>query len=770
MNETKNKKFDLKSFLLRTLTDPVLWYTVLIMTALMYHYRNRDTVKTDDLGYVYALGWGLCSLFIGWIIFRVFDYMKKHNFLGFFMYTALAVVFGAGVRKAIIRGKEAYPITWGLWFLTPQDSLEFNFWYAAAFYLLFMLFMGSVIYYFTRVRYRIFMNFLIFIIPFSIYGKEYEKMPTVFIILLAVGYILLMVYYRQLTDTESTIFVERRKSWKPIAVYAVIFAAAAAIFPKPAVVADRTVLETLIDADQFTDKLNAMLDVFRDTTTGDQFRSNTDQTLVYEVRAKEPLRIKTATHSTYNFENDRWSIEDMDSRFSTKKGNVPVDIGCHMGIAGAILEAASIDSEFAEKYGLTEYVEKGVSEPEIKEAEFYSLSGLVGIAQGTNMAPVPQFAIAMTNCSRTSDVVRLRGGTVYAVDKNFATDERFTFTYDDDTFFMSPENREFINDLAKYDYDELLVDATYVLDMELDDESSDDLVQKCKYIDIDYDLYGDYLKYLLDYGGKSNIKALSDEITRGCETEYEKAKAIEAYFYNNDYVYDLKYRKEKGENAEDFLFRTKTGVCYEYATAMVLLARAAGIPARYCEGYNMTQNEGGRYVKGTNYTIRAKDLHGFPELYIRGYGWASFEPTVTDLTVTKEKKASTATDMLSYAGLMILAGAMLVLLFAFVYPMLSHKWFIFREKKRMPNDAVKAVMHRICKVYGIENVNTSKEAAALVHEMSGADITDTAELFDRSVYGDVTLNEQEKEKAMNEYIRAYDEFRESRKRRRIKSR
>ena len=59
MSKTNNSNFDLKAFLLRTLTDPVLWYTVLIMTALMYHYRNRDTVKTDDLGYVYALGWGL---------------------------------------------------------------------------------------------------------------------------------------------------------------------------------------------------------------------------------------------------------------------------------------------------------------------------------------------------------------------------------------------------------------------------------------------------------------------------------------------------------------------------------------------------------------------------------------------------------------------------------------------------------------------------------------------------------------------------------------
>lgn len=767
MKVTNKTNFDLKAFLLRTLTDPVLWYTVLVMTSLMYHYRDRD--ETDNKGYIFAVGWGLCTFFIGWIMFRIFDYMKKHNFIGFFMYTALVVVFGAGVRVSLNIGREDYPILWGLWFLTPQDSLQYNFWYVMGFYLLFMLFMGSVIYYFTRVRYRIFMNFLIFIIPFSIYGKEYEKMPTIFIILMAVGYILLMVYYRQLTDTDTTIFVERRKSWKPIAVYAVTFAAVAAIFPKPAVEADREILETLIDADQFTDKLNAMLDVFRDTSTGDQFRSNDDQTIVYEVKADEPLRIKTATRSTYDFDKDVWRIEDMDSRFSSKAGSVPVNIGAHMGIAGAVLEAAALDSEFAEKYGLTEFVKSGLDEPELREAKFYSLSGIVGMSQGTDMAPVPQFAVAMTDCSRRADIVCLRGGTVYSVDSRFATDEKFTFSYDADTFFISSVNNEFINKLAECDYDDLLLDACYILDTNLTDSSDEDYVQKTRYIDLDYDLYADYRKYLLDYGGRSDIKALADEITEGCETEYEKARALEAYFYNNGYVYDLKYRKKKGENAADFLFTTKTGVCYEYATSMVLLARAAGIPARYCEGYNMTQHEGGRFAKDTNYTIRAKDLHGFPELYIRGYGWASFEPTVSDAEINVQKKDSTATDMLSRAGLFILAGAMLVLLFAFVYPRLSHKWFIIRGRKRMPKDAVIAVMHRICKVYGIENVNTSKEAAALVHEMSGADIADTAELFDRTVYGGAALSEQEKEIAMNEYIRAYDMFRESRKRRRITS-
>ena len=549
--------------------------------------------------------------------------------------------------------------------------------------------------------------------------------------------------------------------------YAVIFAAAAALFPKPAVEADRSVLETLIDADQFTDKLNAMLDVFRDTSTGDQFRSNNDQTVLYEVVANGPLRIKTATRSTYNFENDQWSIEDMDGRYNKTENSVPLNIGAHMGIAGAILEAASLDEEFAEEYGLTEFVESGFDEPKINEATFYSY---LGFSNGTNMAPVPQFAIAMPQCTRRNNVVTLRGGTVYAVDSNFATDETFTFSYDDDTFFMSKKNNEFIKKIEECDYEELLLDASYILDINLTDDSSEDYVQMCRYLDIDYYMYDEYLEYHLDYGGKSSIKALANEITRGCETEYEKAKAIESYFYDNDYVYDLKYRKEKGENVENFLFDTKTGVCYEYATAMVLLARAAGIPARYCEGYNMTQMEQGKYVKGANYLIRMKDAHGFPELYLKGYGWASFEPTVADIQETAGKKDSTATDMLSYAGLVILAGAMLVMLFAFVYPMLSHKWFIFRGRKRLPNDTVRAVMHRICKVYGIENVNTSKEAAALVHEMSGADIGDTAEYFDRAVYGDAALSEQEKEKAMNEYIRAYDLFRESKKRRRITSR
>ena len=137
------------------------------------------------------------------------------------------------------------------------------------------------------------MNFLIFIIPFAIYGKEYEQMPTLFIITLAAGYVLLMVRFRQLQDTENSKVVCRNELWKPVAVYTALFAAVAAIVPKPYIEADRTVLETLINADELTDRLDAMLNVFRNTNTAQQFRASVRDTPVYYAVSLFPLRIKT---------------------------------------------------------------------------------------------------------------------------------------------------------------------------------------------------------------------------------------------------------------------------------------------------------------------------------------------------------------------------------------------------------------------------------------------------------------------------------------------
>ena len=763
MKETNKERLSLKSFLLRTFTDPVLWYTVLIMVSLMFHFRNRD--KEDEQGYLFAAGFGAVTLVVSWLLFRVFDFMQKHHFTGFFAYAATVGAFGLAVRISLNIGQENYPITWMLWFLTPQDSLEYNFWFAVAFFLLFLIFMASVIYYFTRVRYRIFMNFLIFIIPFVIYGKEYEKMPTLLIILLAVGYILLMVYYRQLTDSENSEFIGRRRSWKPIAVYAVIFAAVAALFPKPVIEADRTTLETMISADNLTEKLNDMLNVFRNTTGGQRFSGDIRTINLYEANSKDDLHLKMSSYSTYDFDEDTWSTNDIDLYYGQKVDKAPLNIGSPMGLADAFLKAASLDEDYAEKYGLTEYLEEGLAEPELRTVTIYTVIGASGLSEAYDMAPVPQNAVTMTQCTKIGQMSRLSGGTVCSIGSDFSSSERFSFEYSADTFFDSRRNREFVEKLSKYDYKQLLEDTESVLYWNGSYDSNDAAYE---YLRVDYKYYDDYEDVLLDYGNNRRIKKLADKLTENADSDYEKARILEKYFYNNDYTYDLGYRKDKGENAEDFIFETKRGVCYEYATAMVLLARAAGIPARYCEGYNMNNKNDGIINDNTNYIVTTKEAHGFPQLYIKGYGWMDFEPTITDEVVNRGNM--TATNMLSRAGLMILAGALLVLLGSLLYPVVSHKLFVRRAARKDAGYVVRNAMHRICKLYDIEDVNTSAEAAVLVRERTGIDISETAVLFDRVVYGEEKLGESEKNSALSDYITAYKALGESRKRRGITNR
>jgi len=757
MNETLNKNTDLKGFLLKTLLDPVLIYAAVAMTSIMYHYRSQ-----------LALIYGIAAYISGWMIFRLFDFINRHKLIGSAAYIALFFLFMFATRTAIDEGRYNYPIPWGVWFLTPQDSLEYNRWYTLAIYLLFLIFMLSVIYYFTRVRYRVFMNFLIFIIPFAIYGKEFEKMPTVYIILLSVGYILLMVYFRQLYDNEKTVIVAKDEAWKTVAVYAVIFAVAAAVIPKPAVEADRTVLETLISAEQFTDRLVEMLNVFRDTTSSDQFRTQTDNTPIYIGYSNDSLRLKTSTFSTYDFNHDSWSIMDkgdgnisLDTTFSERFDAPPFQTASAGELANAIISAAEADSSFAEKYGLSELVGTKIRIPQEKKVFLTYVAD-----QNSQFAPVPQYSQTLSRTSYRNQSALIYSGLIYSVEDYFKKDTEFEFTYSSEDFFLYKENAALLRDVDISDYREMLKDAESALWNANYDDSKEDYSdeQWYHYWDILWNeaiMYRLYTENLLDYGENIRIRELAEELTDGVESDYEKAKILESYFYDNDNTYDLGYVKKSSDNAETFIFESKTGVCYEYATAMVLLARAAGIPARYCEGYNMNQVTENSSDTINEYLVTSQSAHGFPELYIRGYGWVSFEPTMTDIIIEKTEK--TTTNQLTRAGVMILIAALAVLVGILVYPSAAHKVFLIIVRRRTPDDVVIMVMRRICRLCRIGNANTSKEAAKIVFELTGNDITNAVKLFDKHVYGEISITGEEKDELIRNYIEVYTALREKKK-------
>ncbi|WP_228485574.1 DUF4129 domain-containing transglutaminase family protein [Thermaerobacillus caldiproteolyticus] len=126
------------------------------------------------------------------------------------------------------------------------------------------------------------------------------------------------------------------------------------------------------------------------------------------------------------------------------------------------------------------------------------------------------------------------------------------------------------------------------------------------------------------------VRELAQQITKGKTTQYEKTKAIEQYFHLNGYLYETKDVAVPGENddyVDQFLFETKKGYCDNFSTAMVVLLRSVGIPARWVKGYTsgqlMEETKEGKNI----YQITNNNAHSWVEVYFAGTGWVPFEPT-----------------------------------------------------------------------------------------------------------------------------------------------
>jgi len=72
-----------------------------------------------------------------------------------------------------------------------------------------------------------------------------------------------------------------------------------------------------------------------------------------------------------------------------------------------------------------------------------------------------------------------------------------------------------------------------------------------------------------------------------------------------------------------FLFDSRMGYCDYYASAMVVLARASGIPARLASGFG----PGSFNLDQMKFIVIEADAHSWPELYFPEIGWVEFEPT-----------------------------------------------------------------------------------------------------------------------------------------------
>jgi transglutaminase-like putative cysteine protease len=123
----------------------------------------------------------------------------------------------------------------------------------------------------------------------------------------------------------------------------------------------------------------------------------------------------------------------------------------------------------------------------------------------------------------------------------------------------------------------------------------------------------------------SRVTELALELTASLTTPYEKATAIEAYLRTIPYNLAIPAPPADQDAVDWFLFDNRSGYCDYYSSAMVVLCRAAGIPARLAQGYARGEYE----VAVGGYRVRESDAHAWPEVYFPYFGWIEFEPTAS---------------------------------------------------------------------------------------------------------------------------------------------
>jgi len=140
------------------------------------------------------------------------------------------------------------------------------------------------------------------------------------------------------------------------------------------------------------------------------------------------------------------------------------------------------------------------------------------------------------------------------------------------------------------------------------------------------------------------VKATALEITRGANTDLEKARAIYEWIVDN--TFRDPNTRGCGIGNIRFMLESKDlgGKCADLNALYVGLARAAGLPARDVYGIRVAKSELGYKSLGTATENISKAQHCRAEVYIAGYGWVPVDPADVRKVVLEEPPGNRALD------------------------------------------------------------------------------------------------------------------------------
>ncbi|TYQ16540.1 UNVERIFIED_CONTAM: Transglutaminase-like enzymes, putative cysteine proteases [Acetivibrio alkalicellulosi] len=716
-------------------------------------------------------------LFTGYIFLK--DSVKK-GIIAFIVFNA---IFFLGIGSMIITSSSLYNVNYFEWILISNpENIQYipEFWYGTV--LLASYGFSFTVFYFTSIRFRMIIILLVGIIPFLLQSaKTTMQISFPFLIFLILFFLLYIDKIRRENSKGSKCTNKGFDIWYlgVMMVFVTIIVLFSVSLPKPKTIPKLAQLDNVIGqaiepfgatVQNIIQERNEVLNVFNPTSnrTSSHISALTAPVtgnILFEVVAQEPLYFKIQSWDRY--EKNKWTI-----------GDVSLSHPLDMEINNLRLMKTDVIISLIERINSDDNI----------------LTGLNNVINNTRYDLVSQKEREAVIISKhyTYNVFLTPPG----VTNVHLVDDRTVYTNEYGYCFLMIGEKPYNNDMYAVDYisrelpdrsvqwqvllelnkeivDNILSYDRYVIeeyeDVDLEDHKNSDVVivnineemvltEAKKEMEIAYNNYLDLPDDL-----PQRIHVLAESIVRGKEADYEKALAINNYFHNQGYEYDLSPPNLLGNKdyIDFFIFESKKGICTHFASAMVILARAAGLPARYVEGYVADEID----YETDRYIIRGKDAHAFPEVFIAGYGWMVFEPTVSNesnnefmiflLNAVDAIKNITSYLLALFINMplwikLILIPYIFFVLFMFIRVFVRVRYSIWENKLNKTNRA-KAIeeifenTERVLRKINLEIqiYETPSSYAHRIFNEKGIDIHDIVSSFNKSKYGGIEPTDED---------------------------
>ncbi len=698
MGKTKNSA--LRDFFAGNTAPMLLSGAVLSSTAYIYACGNASAV----------LLFSTVSLIYSVLIFALYEKLRVFGktWLTSIVVAVLTVfIFSFAPLLSDIR----YVHDISLWFMEPSRFTGIH--YGTTFMLI--LSMGYIIisclYYFTRVRYRGVFLFLICLCPFCLFAKTFTPIPVICPIIIMTLFFLIMTGS---ADRKNSFHESGKGFFYCTLAFVLVVTIIASFFPKAENAPFRENFDEFITGVSIGTQGIADYNDFSESSSSTTSGNNDDEKIIMRFYGYPPRFIKRQCFNLYNSEDNTWNYFG-----NANEGNS----------------------------NWNEYVR--FEDPTV----FYSEAGI-------------SYDTVNKNCR-----VQYENGNIHAiytpdnlVSVKLQNSDRSIFRTELDEYFIEyRQNEEITSYFLEFTDTSIIPEFTQTFtdeyaSMLLDSENDAVRDSAVSYL-IAKNQAKKYDKVLLSQdilntcystiNGRSRVKELAMSLTQKCDCDYDRAKMLESYFRNSDYIYDKDFTSPN-TYPDYFIFTSKRGACAAYATAMTLMCRELGMTARYCEGFLISKYSS----QGNFFYVTSADSHAFVQVWIDGYGWTSFDPTSSftddgyfDMTFI---------FVGGVAAVLFLAGALAVILKPFIREARS----VRRIRRARGTEQYILIYRKINTILNSYlkkrfNIFTPADTAVLCAELFGYDLSGFIQDYETAVYGGRADEKTDNRSVYEGFIAAY---------------